>query len=489
MSSQVDQPGLVLSRWQVFVEIALIFWVFFLQGAWPVPDVNEPHYLGKAIHYWNPDWAAGDFFLQTKEVHKVFDSTFGWLSLWLTPTALAWTGRLIAWWLLAWSWRRLSFAVLPRAGWSVISAAFFAMLMDRCQMAGEWVIGGVEAKVFAYVFVFLALEALARNRWNGVWLLLGVASALHVLAGGWAAVAAGLTWLFLGRGRPRLSSMWPGLLGGFVLMLPGLLPALLLNISADAATIRQANQIYVFERLPHHLDLFQIYPEYILRFLLLVVLFFLLAWRILLKKHPGTSEKNGFGSPICNLHYAICNSPSNSSSSNDAAALALKRLGLFVIGSMAIALAGAALNLLAYFDRELAAAWLRYYWFRLADVAVPLGVAILGCWWIKRSWNYRPVLAGFAGVLVGLAVIVHFGSLVIERCARRGPGRSAAQSPGLARGVYVDGRCPAYSPYGPIYHAAFVADVQMVRLPRRGGHLERFSPERPRNRRMVDENK
>ena len=38
-------------------------------------------------------------------------------------TALAWTGRLITWWLLAWSWRRLSFAVLPRPGWSILTAA------------------------------------------------------------------------------------------------------------------------------------------------------------------------------------------------------------------------------------------------------------------------------------------------------------------------------------------------------------------------------
>ena len=69
-------------------------------------------------------------------------------------------------------------------------------------MAGEWVIGGVEAKGFAYVLVFLGLEALAANRWNRVWLLLGAASAFHVLVGGWAAVAAGLAWLLTGSDRP-----------------------------------------------------------------------------------------------------------------------------------------------------------------------------------------------------------------------------------------------------------------------------------------------
>ena len=47
---------------QSLIEIALIVAVFFIQGAWPVPDVNEPYYLGKAIHFWNQSWLRGDFF-------------------------------------------------------------------------------------------------------------------------------------------------------------------------------------------------------------------------------------------------------------------------------------------------------------------------------------------------------------------------------------------------------------------------------------------
>ena len=47
------------------------------------------------------------------------------------------------------------------------------LLIERFHMAGEWVIGGVEAKGFAYVLVFLGLEAVVRNRWNRAWLLLG----------------------------------------------------------------------------------------------------------------------------------------------------------------------------------------------------------------------------------------------------------------------------------------------------------------------------
>src|SRR3990172_7550639 len=88
-------------------EILLVFAVFFVQGAVPVPDVNEPYYLGKAIHFWNPDWVRGDFFLdESKNTHLLFYVTFGWLSLWLKPLVLAWFGRVLTWGLLAWAWRR-----------------------------------------------------------------------------------------------------------------------------------------------------------------------------------------------------------------------------------------------------------------------------------------------------------------------------------------------------------------------------------------------
>jgi hypothetical protein len=99
-------------RWLALAEILVIFAMFALQGAWPAPDVNEAHYLGKAAHYWNPDWIRGDFFLDTADSHKVFYFAFGWLTLLLPLPTVAWTGRIITWLLLAWSWRRLSIAVL-----------------------------------------------------------------------------------------------------------------------------------------------------------------------------------------------------------------------------------------------------------------------------------------------------------------------------------------------------------------------------------------
>src|SRR5580698_2239662 len=101
-------------RRQAILETFFIFAVFCLEGGWPVPEVNEPYYLGKAIHFWNPHWAASDWFLQSPDTHTVFYLSVGWLAMLLPPTVLAWSLRLVTWALLAWSWQRLSKAVLPR---------------------------------------------------------------------------------------------------------------------------------------------------------------------------------------------------------------------------------------------------------------------------------------------------------------------------------------------------------------------------------------
>src|SRR5437773_1766592 len=84
-------------RGRLIVEVLLIFAVFFLHGAWPVPDVNEPHYLSKAKHYWDSSWCANDFFVNTADAHQVFYWTFGWLTRFLSLDAVAWVGRLFTW--------------------------------------------------------------------------------------------------------------------------------------------------------------------------------------------------------------------------------------------------------------------------------------------------------------------------------------------------------------------------------------------------------
>jgi hypothetical protein len=367
-----------LGAWQTAAEIVLVFVVFLIQGASPVPEVNEPYYLGKAIHFWNPQWIPNDFFLNTADTHKVFYFTFGWLALWLTPTMLAWVGRLLTWGLLAWSWRRLSYALIPRAWIAVLTAALFVCLQERFQMAGEWVIGGVEAKGFAFVLVFLGLEALLQGRWNRMWLLLGAASAFHVLVGGWATAAAALAWMLLRRDRPSLVAMLPALMGGLLLSLPGLIPSLALVWGVDAEVVDRANTIYVFERLNHHLAPAYFPDVYIYRFVAVVGFWALLEWLT-----PLDSSR--------------------------------RRLRMFVVASLIIALIGVAASFLGMVSPSRSAGLLKFYWFRLSDVIVPLAAALLVVRYAVAALGVRPRLG--QGVLAAAILVagLHVGAYALER--------------------------------------------------------------------------
>lgn len=378
MITSIDQPIPPASRRLILAEIALVFLVFFIQGSWPVPDVNEAHYLAKTIHYWNPEWVGEDFFLDSNDTHLVFYVTFGWLSLWLPPVALAWTGRVLTWGLMAWAWRRLSFAILPRQWWSILTAALMVFLVDYFPMAGEWIIGGVEAKGFAFVLVLLGIEAIVRNRWNRAWLLFGAAAMFHVLVGGWAVVAAALAWMLLGKSRPRFWTMWPGLIGGLLLSLPSLIPSIRLTWGVAPEIVDQANQIFVFSRLAHHLNPALFPAHYVLRFALLM-----LAWVVIRGRTP--EDQPGW------------------------------RMHAFVAGAVGISVAGIVVAYATSGRPDWAASLLRYYWFRLADVAVPIGVAIGGPLLVLQVKHARPALAKWATAAMILVAVGHLGYYAIRR--------------------------------------------------------------------------
>lgn len=384
------------SRLAVLLEVALIFAVLALHASWPIPDVNEAHYLGKAKHYWDPGWIPRDAFLDSSDTHLAFYVAFGWITRWLSLPMAAVAGRAITWLLLAWSWQRLSWAVVPRFGMSVLTAALFVALHERMHMAGEWVVGGVEAKGFAYALVFFALAAVARGAFNRAWVLLGAASAFHVLVGGWTVVATAWSWLLQrASDRTTLARMLPGLLIGGLLSLGGLLPALLLSRGVDAATAAEANRIQVFERLPHHLLITSVPTHFITRFALLVVVWFVLCYRL-----PGVP--------------------------------AWRRLRGVVNGSLVVTAIGCLLSMLAAWAPDVAASLLRFYWFRLSDALVPLGVSLL---LIARATAPNiPATWRAAAFTLALAVsLLHLGDDSRQRLA---PGAPRGDSP--AKVIHYD---------------------------------------------------
>lgn len=371
------------SRWTTIAETGLILLVFFLYAGWPPPSVNEAHYLAKAKHYWQPDWCAGDRFLTSADAHLVFFWTFGWLTRLAPLAAVAWIGRAITWGLLAWSWQRLSWAIVPRRFVSLWTAGGLLLFNGRFHLAGEWVVGGVEAKGISYAFVFFALGALVRQRWNAAWILLGLATMFHPLVGGWSLVAAGCAWLSCGKLRPPLSQMRFGLAAALILALPGLIPALLLNRGVSPDVALQADLIYVYRRLSHHLVVHRFPHAFMARYALLLGV-----WLTVCFVTPCRACRGELGQ---------------------------RPLRGFVAGSLLIAAMGILIDQALLQRLDLAAPLLKYYWYRLADVMLPAGAALALARWMTDLEARRPAVGQAAFILGGLLVVAGVGQINYEQ--------------------------------------------------------------------------
>jgi hypothetical protein len=369
-----------------WLEWLVIMAVFFVVGGAPPPHVNEAHYLTKAKHYWDPSFCPGDLFLNSADPHLTFYWTFGWVTRLVSLPATAWIGRIVAWGLIAYAWQRLSRTITTTPWAAALSATIWVALIEVANFAGEWVVGGVEAKCFAYALVLLGLAALCRGSWKTTWVWFGAASAFHVLVGAWAVLVGLAVWLTEPRAaRPKLKSILPGLIFGGLLSLPGLLPALLLERGVQPSTAAEAARIYVFERLPHHLAPLSLPVEEVqrraMRFGVLSAAFILFA----IGAFYSTNGRRRLAPPTAGDLTTV----------NQSAALRrIIRFALFALACDGVGLAiEVALN-----DQPLAAARvLRYYWFRQADIAVPLAASLaltaLCITLLQRKWAPARALA------------------------------------------------------------------------------------------------
>ena len=335
-------------------EWLLIAAVFAAAGAWPVPDVNEAHYLSKARHAFDPSWCEGDFFLESRGAHGLFFQLLGPLAGTVSLATAAWIGRWAGWLFLAAGFRHAVRPLVATGGQRLLAAALFSLAIRSTTMAGEWLIGGCEAKVFAWAAVLVAWGDLVAGRWSRAWLAGGLAAACHPLVGGWMMIVTVLTslasYLFgAGGGEAGVNAasgkgMTVGavicLLGGLAIAAVGFFPALLLNAGVPADTQAEAARIYVVDRLPHHLLPRAFHEGFVTRHLLTIFL-----WAVVTAGLPAS---------------------------------ALKRRVVFVtLTTVGLSGLGWLIGLGEAVAPDLTYQLLRYYWFRLGDGLVPLSLTVV----------------------------------------------------------------------------------------------------------------
>lgn len=335
------------SALQTFAEWLLLVLLFFVYAGDLPPMVNEAHYLVKAKNFWQPDWCQADLFTASGKAHTTFYVLFGWPTKFVSLEATAWIGRVVGWGLLAFGLLRFSRSLLSMRWMALAVATVWIAGIEYGNLAGEWVVGGIEAKVPAYGLVLLALAELVHRRWGRVWILLGAASAFHVLSGGWSVIAAAVVWWFDERKREDATPFFrAALFGGGALALFGLVPALALTYNANPEDSTAAAKIYSYFRIRHHLLPADFDFDWYVRHGVLIAATFLMV-------RVQWSDSSG-----------------------------LRRMGWFTVGAVGIAAAGMFVGLLPSVIPDLAAKLLRYYWFRLTDAVVPLMFAVLVVRWL-----------------------------------------------------------------------------------------------------------
>ncbi len=357
---------------KLFNRAAFVVWlchlasIFLLVGD-PVPGVNESHYLAKAKHAWDSSFAPGDIFLDSANTHGLFGIFAGSMTQILPLSAAAWIGRLICWSMMAFAWTMFIRSLAIPLVYSSFLLVGWHVAVTWGNWAGEWAIGGFEAKSLAYPIVIAALARSANGYWKSCWILLGFATALHCLAGGWAAISIAIVWVLRSNLRTAGFEQFPAILLGLVIAMVGLLPAAagLLGPAAHGPA-----QIHTFNRLAHHLSPQMFTQErhvagaITFSMLLLVTS---MRWKFARLKNVNSS-----------IAYV----------NRDGVQLLLQ-IAWVTVG---LSLIGVIIDIgVSPYSPSTAASLLRFYWFRWFDIVLPLT-------WVIVLWvlvlDFSPMIAG-----------------------------------------------------------------------------------------------
>jgi VanZ family protein len=370
---------------------------------------NEVDVLPLAKQFVDPDWVPKDWYLDQPPGYRfLFQALFGQMIMAWGFLATSLVGRLICYSLFSWGvvllGRRLGLSLLPL----LLALGLFLYTgginlqgflgYEQGVIAGEWMVGGLEAKSLAYPLVLLAISWMLAGRYRGMALLLGLATSFHVLVGGWAFLAV-LGWLLLHRSQVQKS--WGSIallyLAGSVFAIQ---PILAYLWGPTVSGVVQPTFVYVFMRLPHHLNPLAwpvegwIKPIGFLGVLTLSV--WVLRWR---------QAKRQADLPLTD---SLSTGPLPAEASAHAARMGLAQFTLVTLIPFVIGVA------IAPFDRQ--GQLLQYYPFRLGDVMLSFNTSLLLACAMEQTLVGKVRRLLLVGILVflGLACSIQANFLFYE---------------------------------------------------------------------------
>lgn len=209
---------------------------------------NELTTFPWALQTVDPSWMPRDWFFNTPVGNQIVTATLiGHLIKYFGFLNASIISRLLAFALLSAAIANLIRHLNIPLRYAIVALACF-LLLGETMGAREWIFQSAESKAFAYAFVLFSLTVLLQRRYVAGYALLGVATSLHFLVGGYALLAA----LFFARyDRIPAATVIAGLSWYVLLGSVGIYNVLteFLFWPADA----EISRTMVYLRFPHHL--------------------------------------------------------------------------------------------------------------------------------------------------------------------------------------------------------------------------------------------
>jgi hypothetical protein len=215
---------------------------------------HESLYLLGARRVADPAFLAADFtWSSLPPTSWLFDHLVAPLWLVLDEFAIANVGRVVAWWLTAWSLAALARSLrLPP--WSAVAGFVAWMLWRQTFTYCGSPLEGFQVKSLSYPLVWFALAFAAEGRIVRAGAAAGLGTAFHVVVGGWGCLAL---WLSLLVNRRLVA--WRELAAYLLAAAPFVGPLVLAiwafhGAGASAAEQARMDEIYVRFAAPHCCD-------------------------------------------------------------------------------------------------------------------------------------------------------------------------------------------------------------------------------------------
>ncbi len=138
-------------RFTFAIYIAGLILCILLMKAGPVPYKNEEVYLLALLKHWQPGFLLHDWMYENViGTHFVFNTLFGWLSLFLPLEYVGWLGRLFCWAITLFALLRIGLSYRIPIGMAAASI-FLWLLYNQSLVGHSWMFETFEAKCLSYI--------------------------------------------------------------------------------------------------------------------------------------------------------------------------------------------------------------------------------------------------------------------------------------------------------------------------------------------------